>query len=160
LTQELLVPNQLSIDDETLWKAAESRDTSMVGLFVIAVTSTGVYCRPGCPARMPKRENVRFLSDSAEAEAAGFRACLRCKPRERFEDNSPAIVKHACEILDDGDEPLGLGTISRRLGVSTAQLQRMFRRALGITPGEYAEARRLERLKGGLRNGRSVTESL
>ena len=154
------MPNQLSIDDETLWKAAESRDTSMVGMFVIAVTSTGIYCRPGCPARMPKRENVRFFADCAEAEAAGFRACLRCKPRERFEDRSAALVQRACEMLEEGDDPPGLSAIGRALGVSTAQLQRMFRRALGITPGEYAEARRLERLKGGLRNGRSVTESL
>ena len=154
------MPNELSIDDETLWRAAESRDTTMVGMFVIAVTSTGVYCRPGCPARMPKRQNVRFFAGCAEAEAAGFRACLRCKPRERFEDNSTALVQRACEMLDEGDEPLRLGTISRLLGVSTASLQRVFRRTLGITPGEYAEARRLERLKGGLRGGRSVTESL
>jgi AraC family transcriptional regulator of adaptative response/methylated-DNA-[protein]-cysteine methyltransferase len=152
--------NEISIDDETLWRAAESRDTTMVGMFVIAVTSTGIYCRPGCPARMPKRENVIFLSDCDEAEAAGFRACLRCKPREHFEDGSAGLVRRACEMLEEGEEPPGLGTISRRLGVSTARLQRMFRRTLGITPGEYSEARRLERLKGGLRNGRSVTEAL
>jgi AraC family transcriptional regulator of adaptative response/methylated-DNA-[protein]-cysteine methyltransferase len=153
------MPNKLSIDDETLWRAAESRDTAMVGMFVIAVTSTGIYCRPGCPARMPKRENVRFFADCAEAETAGFRACLRCRPRERFEDNSAALVRRACELLEADEQP-GLSVICRELGVSTAQLQRMFRRALGVTPGEYAAARRLERLKGGLRNARSVTEAL
>ncbi|MGH9330575.1 MAG: Ada metal-binding domain-containing protein, partial [Vicinamibacterales bacterium] len=144
----------MSIDQEALWKAAESRDTSMIGMFVIAVTSTGIYCRPGCPARMPKRENVRFLANCDQAEEAGFRACLRCKPRENYEDGSAALVSRACEMLEDsGDELPRLGAISRRLGVSTARLQRMFRRTLGLTPGEYAEARRLERLKGGLRNG-------
>jgi AraC family transcriptional regulator, regulatory protein of adaptative response / methylated-DNA-[protein]-cysteine methyltransferase len=155
------MPTQLSIDEETLWKAAESRDASMIGLFVTAVTSTGIYCRPGCPARMPKRENVRFFADCDEAEAAGFRACKRCKPREAFEDNSANLVQQACEMLDsESDYSPGIGAISRRLRVSSARLQRMFRRTLGITPGEYAEARRLERLKSGLRNGRSVTESL
>ena len=82
LTQELLMPNKLSLDDETLWRTWESRDTSMVGRFVIAVGSTGIYCRPGCPAKMPKRENVRFFADCDEAEAAGFRACKRCKPND------------------------------------------------------------------------------
>jgi len=149
------------MDEETLWRAAESRDTSMIGVFVIAVSSTGIYCRPGCPARMPKRENVRFFAGCDEAEAAGFRACKRCKPRDKFEDDSADMVRQACAMLDaDSDDPPGLATVSRTLGVSTARLQRMFRRTLGITPGEYADARRLERLKRGLRNGRSVTESL
>jgi AraC family transcriptional regulator of adaptative response/methylated-DNA-[protein]-cysteine methyltransferase len=153
--------SQLSMDEETLWRAAESRDTSMIGLFVIAVTSTGIYCRPGCPARMPKRENVRFFADCEGAEAAGFRSCLRCKPRERFEDNSADLVRRACAMLDaDSHDPPGLATVSRRLGVSTARLQRMFRRTLGITPGEYAAARRVERLKDGLRNGSDVTGAL
>jgi AraC family transcriptional regulator of adaptative response/methylated-DNA-[protein]-cysteine methyltransferase len=152
---------QLTMDDETLWRAAESRDTSMIGMFVIAVRSTGIYCRPGCPARTPKRMNVRFFAHCDEAEAAGFRACLRCKPRERFEDNSADLVQEACAMLDaDSDDPPGLATISRRLGVSTARLQRMFRRTLGITPGEYAAARRVERLKDGLRNGSDVTGAL
>ena len=152
--------NKLSLDDETLWRTWESRDTSMVGRFVIAVGSTGIYCRPGCPARMPKRENVRFFADCDEAEAAGFRACKRCKPRERFEDGS-ALVEEACEMLaESADERPRLAAIGRRLGVSTGRLQRMFRRTLGVTPGEYAAARRVERLKDGLRNGSDVTGAL
>jgi len=149
------------MDEETLWRAAESRDTSMIGMFVIAVSSTGIYCRPGCPARMPKRENVRFFADCDEAQAAGFRACLRCKPREIYEDNSADLVQQACAMLDaESDDPPRLATVSHRLGVSTARLQRMFRRTLGITPGEYAAARRVERLKDGLRNGSDVTGAL
>ncbi|TMB97948.1 MAG: bifunctional DNA-binding transcriptional regulator/O6-methylguanine-DNA methyltransferase Ada [Chloroflexi bacterium] len=154
------MPNKLTLDDETLWRTWESRDTSMVGRFVIAVASTGVYCRPGCPARMPKRKNVRFFADCDEAEAAGFRACKRCKPRERFEDGS-ALVEKACEMLaESADERPGLAAVSRQLGVSTGRLQRMFRQTLGVTPGEYAAARRVERLKDGLRNGNDVTGAL
>jgi AraC family transcriptional regulator of adaptative response/methylated-DNA-[protein]-cysteine methyltransferase len=149
------------MDDDALWEAASRRDSSMRELFVIAVTSTGIYCRPGCPARMPKRQNVRFFADCEEAEAAGFRACLRCKPREVIRDDSAEIVRQACEILEAGEgEPPGLTTVSRELGLTPARLQRMFKRTLGVTPGEYAAARRMERLKGGLRNGRSVTEAL
>ena len=160
-TELTLVEPTVVMDEEALWEAASSRDTSMVGLFVTAVTSTGIYCRPGCPARMPKRENVRFYANCDEAEAAGFRACLRCKPREEFEDNSAEVVRRACEMLEgESDVTPSLSGISRRLGVSAASLQRMFRRTLGVTPGEYAAARRLERLKGGLRNGQSVTEAL
>jgi AraC family transcriptional regulator, regulatory protein of adaptative response / methylated-DNA-[protein]-cysteine methyltransferase len=154
------MPKALTIDEKTLWRAWASRDTSMVGRFVIAVASTGIYCRPGCPARMPKRENVRFFAECDEAEAAGFRACKRCRPRERFDDGS-ALVERACEILaESADERPGLAAISRELGVSTGRLQRMFRRKLGITPGEFAAARRVERLKDGLRNGSDVTGAL
>jgi AraC family transcriptional regulator of adaptative response/methylated-DNA-[protein]-cysteine methyltransferase len=160
-TELALVDDTVLLDEEALWEAASSRDSSMRGVFVIAVTSTGVYCRPGCPARMPKRENVRFFADCDDAEAAGFRGCLRCKPREVIEDGAAEIVRRACEMLDREDsERESLSAISRRLGVTAASLQRMFRRTLGVTPGEYAAARRVERLKGGLRNGRSVTEAL
>jgi AraC family transcriptional regulator of adaptative response/methylated-DNA-[protein]-cysteine methyltransferase len=148
------------MDDEARWEAAASRDSSMRELFVIAVTSTGIYCRPGCPARMPKRENVRFFADCDEAEAAGFRACLRCKPRQTVEDVS-ALVRRACEMLEDTDgQPPTLTEIGERLGTGAARLQRLFRTTLGVTPREYADARRLERLKEGLRDGHSVTDAL
>ena len=147
------------MDDEALWQLCQSRDTSLDGMFYVAVKSTGVYCRPSCSSRTPKRENVVFFPDIESAEAAGFRACKRCHPRLASPDAAAALVRQACAYLDE-DEPLRLPEIGRRLGVNAGQLQRMFKRTLGVTPGQYAEGRRLERLKGGLRDGHSVTRAL
>jgi len=146
-------------DDEALWQFCLSRDTSMDGVFVAAVKSTGVYCRPSCPARRPKREHVLFFSHADEAEAAGFRACRRCQPRLAYHDAAADVVRRTCEYLDE-DEPPRLTEIARRVGVNTGQMQRMFKRVLGLTPKQYAEGRRLDRLKGGLRNGHSVTRAM
>ncbi len=154
---EPLTPS--GMDDEALWQLSRSRDTSLDGMFYIAVKSTGVYCRPSCSARAPKRENVVFYPDIQSAEAAGFRPCKRCHPRLASADATAEVVRLACELLDEEETPR-LPDIARRLGVSAAQLQRMFKRALGVTPGQYSDGRRLQRLKGGLRNGHSVTRAL
>jgi len=149
------------LDEEALWQVALSKDTSMDGMFVVAVRSTGIYCRPSCPARRPKRENVTFFPDCDSAETAGFRACKRCHPRLVNPDQAAALVQQACRLLDGEDDGApDIAAIGRGLGVAGAQLQRMFRRTLGITPRQYAEARRLARLKEGLRDGRSVTEAM
>jgi AraC family transcriptional regulator of adaptative response/methylated-DNA-[protein]-cysteine methyltransferase len=133
----------------------------MDGVFFVAVKTTGIYCRPSCSARKPKRENVVFMTDCDAAEAAGFRACKRCHPRLATTDGAAELVGRVCEYLDaDSEDALPLPAVARRLGVSAAQLQRTFKRALGVTPQQYAEARRLERLKGGLRDGRSVTDAM
>lgn len=147
------------MDDEALWELCRSRDTNLDGMFFVAVKSTGVYCRPSCSSRTPKRENVVFFPDIEAAEVAGFRACKRCHPRLASPDAAAEVVRQACEYLDE-DEPLRLPEIGRRLGVNASQLQRMFKRTLGVTPGQYSEGRRLQRLKGGLRNGHSVTRAL
>jgi AraC family transcriptional regulator of adaptative response/methylated-DNA-[protein]-cysteine methyltransferase len=133
----------------------------MDGVFFVCVKTTGIYCRPSCSARKPKRENVVFLADCDAAEAAGFRACKRCNPRLATTDGAAELVRQVCEYMDaDSEDALPLPAIARRLGVSAAQVQRTFKRALGVTPQQYAEARRLERLKGGLRDGRSVTDAM
>jgi len=147
------------VDDAALWQVCVSRDTSMDGVFVFAVKSTGVYCRPSCPARRPKRDQVVFFLGADEAEAAGFRACRRCEPRLACQDAAVDVVRRACEHLDE-EEPPRLPEVARRVGVNASQLQRMFKRVLGLSPGRYAEGRRLERLKGGLRSGHSVTRAL
>ena len=151
--------NAPDIDEEALWQFCLSKDTSMDGMFYVAVKSTGVYCRPSCSSRTPLRKNVAFFSDAEAAEAAGFRACKRCHPRLASTDAAAALVQQACAYLDE-DEPLRLPEIGRRLGVNAGQLQRMFKRILGVSPGQYAEGRRLERLKGGLRDGHTVTRAL
>jgi AraC family transcriptional regulator of adaptative response/methylated-DNA-[protein]-cysteine methyltransferase len=150
-----------SMNEDELWELCLSKDTSMDGVFVVAVKTTGIYCRPSCSARKPKRENVLFLADCEAAEAAGFRACKRCNPRLATTDGAVELVRQVCEYLDvDAEDTIPLPAIARRLGVSAAQVQRTFKRALGVTPQQYAEARRLERLKGGLRDGRSVTDAM
>jgi AraC family transcriptional regulator of adaptative response/methylated-DNA-[protein]-cysteine methyltransferase len=162
LTLELMKrPEPTAMDEEACWQVALSRDTSMDGVFVVAVKSTGIYCRPSCPARRPRRENVVFFAGCDDAEAAGYRACKRCHPRLSNPDASAELVRKACDYLEeDGEESMSLAVIGRRLGVTAGQLQRLFRRTLGVTPKQYAGARRLERLKHGLRDGASVTRAL
>jgi AraC family transcriptional regulator of adaptative response/methylated-DNA-[protein]-cysteine methyltransferase len=152
----------LALDEDALWEFCLSSDTSMDGVFFVAVRTTGVYCRPSCSARKPKRENVSFFADADGAEAAGYRACKRCHPRLSTSDGATALVQVACDLLEDDrdGEPLSVPQVAKRLGVPQAQLQRTFKRALGVTPRQYAEARRLARLKGGLREGRSVTDAM
>jgi AraC family transcriptional regulator of adaptative response/methylated-DNA-[protein]-cysteine methyltransferase len=149
------------LDQERCWEVALNRDTSMDGLFVIAVRTTGIYCRPSCPARRPKRENVTFLESCEEAEAAGYRACKRCKPREAGADNRPELVRRACDYLETEPEAdVSLREVSRSLGVGAEYLRRLMKRTLGVTPRQYAEAHRVGRLKGHLRDGASVTRAL
>jgi AraC family transcriptional regulator of adaptative response/methylated-DNA-[protein]-cysteine methyltransferase len=155
----LLQDRPLTADDETRWRAFEARDTRYDGAFVVAVRTTGIYCRPSCPARRPKRENVRFYPLADAAESAGYRPCRRCRPREV----APQIelARRACEHIDAHlDEPLTLASLGAALDVSPHHLQRTFTRVIGISPREYADARRLELLKTGLRDGDSVTTAM
>lgn len=144
------------------WEALETRDTRMDGVFFFAVTSTGVYCRPSCPSRRPRRENVIFFQRRDAAERAGFRPCLRCKPQqERVRDPQAELVEKICRYLEQHlDEAVTLAGLSRQLGLSPFHLQRSFKAATGITPRAYADFCRLESFKGGLRAGRPVTTAL
>ena len=146
--------------DEARWLAVQERDASQDGSFVFAVATTGIYCRPSCPARRPKRENVRFFADPDAAERAGFRACRRCRPRET-DSATVDLVRRACRLIDDWtDGPVRLAALAESLGVSKYHLQRTFRRHLGISPRAYGESLRLARLKAGLRAGDTVTGAL
>ena len=140
-------------NDERRWQAVEGRDRTSDGTFVFAVTSTGIFCRPSCPARRPKRENVRFFADAAAAEAAGFRACRRCMPK----GDAPAtrLARRARTILD-AHETMTLAALATKLGVSPHHLQRVFKREVGVTPKQYVAARRLDRLKGRLKEGEMI----
>ena len=146
----------------SFWEALESRDGRMDGVFFYAVISTGVYCRPSCPSRRPRRENVVFFQRREAAEQAGFRACLRCKPeRERTRDAHSALVEKICRYLERHlDEAVTLAGLGRQLALSPFHLQRTFKAATGITPRAYADFCRMESFKGGLREGRSVTTAL
>src|SRR6266404_4148390 len=150
------------MNNPELWNAVLSRDASRDGSFVFAVRSTGIYCRPSCPARRPRREQVQFFQLPEAAEQAGFRACHRCHPR-RVREHDPEIelVRRVCATIDENDEqPLTLENLSANTGLSAHHLQRTFKDVMGITPRQYAESRRLKQFKANVRSGSSVTEAM
>jgi AraC family transcriptional regulator, regulatory protein of adaptative response / DNA-3-methyladenine glycosylase II len=136
----------LSVDDmeaDSLYRAVASRDRRFEGRFVVAVTSTGVYCRPGCPARIPLRKNVRFYRHPAAAEAAGFRACARCRPDAAVWAGTSTTVKRALGLIDAGaigDE--NVARLAERLGVGDRHLRRLFAAHVGTSPLQVAQTRR------------------
>ena len=145
-----------------LWDAVLSRDASRDGSFVFAVRSTGIYCRPSCPARRPRREQVQFFQLPEAAEQAGFRACRRCRPR-RVRHHHPEIelVRRVCAAIEENDEqPLTLEKLSASTGLSAHHLQRTFKEVMGITPRQYAESRRLTQFKANVKSGASVTAAM
>jgi AraC family transcriptional regulator, regulatory protein of adaptative response / methylated-DNA-[protein]-cysteine methyltransferase len=147
--------------DESRWAAVLARDRARDGTFVTAVLTTGIYCRPSCPARHPHRKNVRFYDDPAAAERAGYRACLRCKPKEAPEDPGLLLVDRVRRHLEErGDERVTLEELARVAGKSPFHLQRTFKRVTGVSPRQYAASLRLERFKARLRGKESVTMAL
>ncbi|TCM21910.1 DNA-O6-methylguanine--protein-cysteine S-methyltransferase /transcriptional regulator Ada [Novosphingobium sp. PhB165] len=146
-------------DDERAWQAVLARDRKFDGRFVTGVLSTGIYCRPSCSARHPRRENVRFFAEPAEAERAGLRACLRCRPNDVSRDEE--AVTRALAMLDEvGDTAPGLAELAETVGYSPTHFQRVFKRAVGLSPAEYGRARRFERAGEALSGGASVTEAI
>jgi AraC family transcriptional regulator, regulatory protein of adaptative response / methylated-DNA-[protein]-cysteine methyltransferase len=144
------------------WDAVAVRDRRMDGVFLYAVRTTGVYCKPSCPSRRPRSENVVFFRTQEAARRAGFRACKRCKPdRTSTANPNTDLVEKVCRYIDaHPDGPATLEVLSRNIGLSPFHLQRTFKALTGITPRAYADSRRLEALKAGLRDGHSVTRSL
>jgi AraC family transcriptional regulator, regulatory protein of adaptative response / methylated-DNA-[protein]-cysteine methyltransferase len=147
--------------DQQRWQAVLERDAGHDGEFVFAVSTTGVYCRPSCAARHPRRENVRFFRAPEAAERAGYRACLRCRPKARSGNREADGVKTICRFIEQHlDEPLTLGRLGREFRQSPFHLQRCFKAMLGITPREYADSCRLRMLKRNLQAGDSVTRAM
>jgi len=143
------------------WEAVLSRDPREDGKFVFAVSSTGVYCRPSCPSKRPRRENVRFFQQPDQAERAGYRACLRCRPRAIGGNPQMEMVKAVCRYMEQHlDEPITLSRLGKEFHQSPFHLQRTFKSVLGITPRAYADSCRLNHLKSNLRAGHSVTRAM
>ncbi|HEV7785286.1 MAG TPA: Ada metal-binding domain-containing protein, partial [Thermoanaerobaculia bacterium] len=144
-------------DPETAWTAVLERDARFDGRFVYAVDSTGIYCRPTCPSRRPRRANVRFFGAPADAEGAGYRACRRCRPRQGEASSQTEAVRRACEYLESHlEETPTLHDLAAAVGLSPWHLQRTFRAALGISPRQYAARLKAERFRGEVRRGESV----
>ncbi len=149
-----------SLAEDEKWKAVLARDDSFDGSFVVAVRSTGIYCRPSCPSRRPGRDQVVFFADPDEGERSGFRPCLRCRPREAASPRAD-LVDRICKYIDANfDKRITLTGLSAHVGISPYHLQRTFKRVLGISPRQYTEALRLERMKLSLRNGETVNNAI
>ncbi|MGE3616347.1 MAG: bifunctional DNA-binding transcriptional regulator/O6-methylguanine-DNA methyltransferase Ada [Gemmatimonadales bacterium] len=145
-----------AIDPETAWAAVGERDSSHDGRFVFAVRTTGVYCRPSCPARRPNRANVEFFRDGGGARAAGYRACRRCRPDEPVRDPL-AAARAALEAA--GPDRVTLTDLARRVGLSPSHLQRRFTARFGLSPRQFQSAVRSRRLRRSLQEGNSVSRA-
>jgi AraC family transcriptional regulator of adaptative response/methylated-DNA-[protein]-cysteine methyltransferase len=143
------------------WTAVQHRDRGADGVFYYSVRSTGVYCRPSCGARPALRANVAFHASCAEAEAAGFRPCLRCKPGQpSLSERQAQLVADACRLIDAQDELPDLDAVARAVGMSRFHFQRVFKTHAGVTPKAYAAARRAARVRDALLESGSVTAAL
>jgi AraC family transcriptional regulator of adaptative response/methylated-DNA-[protein]-cysteine methyltransferase len=147
--------------DDARWAAVQARDASLDGTFYYAVSTTGVYCRPSCPARLPKRANVSFYATPAEARSAGFRACKRCKPDARsLREEHAAKVAEACRIIEAAEEIPKLDDLAAAVSLSPYHFHRLFKAAVGVTPKAYAVARRNSVLRDKLQRSSTVTEAI
>src|SRR3989440_4623080 len=170
LSLEVIVMNQATdrqplaraAKKEDYWSAVLARDAGFDGAFVYAVHSTGIYCRPSCPSRRPRRGQVAFFPGAEAAERAGFRPCRRCRPGEAA---APArgvpLVRTVCRLIDaHPDRPASLAALSAQAGATPHRLLRTFQRVLGISPRQYRDARRLDRFKTELRSRGRVSPAL
>ncbi|RHW16612.1 bifunctional DNA-binding transcriptional regulator/O6-methylguanine-DNA methyltransferase Ada [Sphingomonas gilva] len=149
---------QSIIDPDIAWAAFNRRDRDFDGRFVGAVRTTGIYCKPSCPARHPLRENVEFFIDGAAARAAGYRACLRCKPDEVGRDR--VAVAEAVALIESAEEGISLDELAGRVGYAPHHFHRLFKRATGVTPAAYARQLRARRAGVALNEEGSVTEAI
>lgn len=147
--------------NETYWTAVKTRDRSFDGVFYFSVATTGIYCRPSCPARHANRENVAFHATALAAEAAGFRPCKRCKPdRPSLQTQYAATVADACRHIEAAEAPPALRELAERAGLSAFHFHRIFKAIAGVTPRAYAVAHRRKRLRDALPKTPTVTEAM
>jgi AraC family transcriptional regulator of adaptative response/methylated-DNA-[protein]-cysteine methyltransferase len=152
------VNNVSRLDPETAWAAFMRRDRSWDGRVIGAVHTTGIYCKPSCPARRPKRENVTFYSSAEEARAAGFRPCLRCKPDEVGRGRE--AVASAVKLIEQAEEAPSLSDLASAVGYAPHHFQRIFKRDLGVSPAEYARALRNRRTEEALKSNGRITDAV
>lgn len=149
----------LSLD--RLWQAVNARDSDFDHVFLYCVVTTGIYCRPSCPSRQPKRENVRYCANADEAEQAGFRACLRCNPRDTSGLSDQAkTVERLCRYIDNAEFMPTSRELAGVSGWSRFHMQRVFKRITGLTPRRYAAGRRGERVRDALSQEGTVTSAV
>ncbi|MBV8091873.1 MAG: bifunctional DNA-binding transcriptional regulator/O6-methylguanine-DNA methyltransferase Ada [Acetobacteraceae bacterium] len=151
---------RLALDDQR-WGAVVNRDPAADGLFFYGVVTTGVFCRPSCPARLPRRDNVRFFQTYEEASRAGFRPCLRCRPAgDSIAAGQAAAVARACRLIEQADTAPSVGDLAASAGLSRFHFHRLFKALTGVTPKAYAEAHRIGRVREGIRQSPTITEAI
>src|SRR5437868_3842337 len=151
----------ITTNHDELWRAVLDHDARFDGKLLYGVRSTGVFCRPTCPSRRPKRNQVIFFRSTAEAQRAGFRPCRRCRPDQPANNGVADVIDRICRYIDSHlDQKLSLAELARVSGYSPFHLQRAFKRALGISPRQYADSRRMQRVKSQLKNGGDVTGAI
>ncbi|RFB80895.1 bifunctional DNA-binding transcriptional regulator/O6-methylguanine-DNA methyltransferase Ada [Methylovirgula sp. 4M-Z18] len=152
----------ISIEQDPRWQAVLRRDAAADGRFVFGVRTTGVYCRPSCPSRRAKPENVTFHETCAEADAAGYRACLRCRPNaSSLNERNAALIAKACRMIETAEELPPLSDLAARAGMSPFHFHRQFKAATGLTPKAYGAAHRAQRVRASLRDAQaSVTAAI
>jgi AraC family transcriptional regulator of adaptative response/methylated-DNA-[protein]-cysteine methyltransferase len=149
------------LTEQERWEALIHREKSADDAFVYSVKTTGVYCRPSCPARRARRENVAFHPTPKDAERAGFRACRRCKPNlSSAHGEQAAMVAQACKLMVDAEEPLSLDALARAMGMSPWHFHRVFKSMTGLTPKAYSTAHRAERMHQELSRRGTVTSAI
>jgi AraC family transcriptional regulator, regulatory protein of adaptative response / methylated-DNA-[protein]-cysteine methyltransferase len=146
------------IDTEQAWAAFSARNRAFDGMFVGAVKTTGIYCKPSCPARHPLKQNVEYFADGAGARAAGYRACLRCMPDQVGRDRE--AVEKALRLIDGADEIPALDDLAVAVGYAPHHFHRLFKRGTGVTPAAYARALRAKRAETALNGNGSVTDAI
>ena len=146
---------------EARWAAVQGRDRGADGVFYYSVRTTGIYCRPSCGARPALRANVAFHASCLDAESAGFRPCLRCKPDQPpLPERQAQLVAEACRLIDATEDSLDLDAVARAVGMSRFHFQRVFKTHAGVTPKAYAAARRAGRVRAALPGAGSVTDAV
>jgi AraC family transcriptional regulator of adaptative response/methylated-DNA-[protein]-cysteine methyltransferase len=150
--------NVSRLDADTAWAAFMRRDRTWDGRVIGAVKTTGIYCKPSCPARRPKREHVEFFATNEEARIAGFRACLRCKPDEVGRDRE--AVARAIKLIESAEEAPALAELAGHVGYAPHHFQRLFKRDLGVSPAEYARGLRNRRSEAALKANGRVTDAV
>jgi AraC family transcriptional regulator, regulatory protein of adaptative response / methylated-DNA-[protein]-cysteine methyltransferase len=152
---------QASVTDDARWARIMARDRTADGLFWYSVMTTGVYCRPSCASRTANPKNVQLHDSLEAAKATGFRPCKRCNPDGvSVEGENAAMVARACRLIEESEEVPALSDLARAVGRSTSHFHRLFRATMGLTPKEYAAARRAVRVRESLERGDSVTEAM
>jgi AraC family transcriptional regulator of adaptative response/methylated-DNA-[protein]-cysteine methyltransferase len=149
------------VTDQDRWHAIVDRDPDADGSFFYSVRTTGVYCRPGCPAKLPLRKNVRFHATHREAERAGFRPCKRCRPTDkRIEERRSAAVAKACRLIEQAEREPSLEELANYAGMSRYHFHRVFKAHTGVTPKAYAAAQRAQRLRAQLTQKGAITRAI
>ena len=150
------------LNSEQCWESVQKRDASRDGEFFFGVMTTGVYCRPSCPSRPPLRKNIQFYESPADAERAGLRPCLRCRPLAALgTDPYTERIREVCRYIEThSTDSLTATAMAEKAGLSLYHFQRSFKAIVGVTPGQYLESARMKQLKSSLRTSKDVTEAV